>query len=199
MTLSSTLEEKVQRLLSINLQRRQFLTGLGGTAALAILPFSGCTTNSEDQNQTRFSAKQKPVLMAIQEHLFPHEEHAPGARDIRATEYLEMALNQPGFDPEIRDFIISGLDHILEYTEEEFNKSFIQLNAASREMTLTAIQNESWGTNWISLILSYLFEALLSDPIYGGNLEEIGWKWLEHMPGYPRPDERTRYATQTKG
>ncbi len=199
MNKAESIEQKINRLLSMNFQRRQFLAGVAGTAALSILPFSGCTTTSDKQEKNRFSAKQKPVLIVIQDHLFPREEHAPGARDILAANYLESAINQPGFDPEITDFIFSGLDQTIEYTEDKFDKSFIQLNATDREKVLLSIQEESWGSGWISLILSYIFEALLSDPIYGGNPNQIGWQWLEHTPGIPRPDERTRYAPQTKG
>ena len=39
----------------------------------------------------------------------------------------------------------------------------------------------------------YIFEALLSDPVYGGNPEGIGWRWLGHRPGFPRPNQRNRY------
>jgi gluconate 2-dehydrogenase gamma chain len=39
----------------------------------------------------------------------------------------------------------------------------------------------------LSLLLYYIFEALLSDPVYGGNPGGIGWQWLEHQPGFPRP------------
>ena len=40
-----------------------------------------------------------------------------------------------------------------------------------------------WGRAWLSLLLYYIFEALLSDPVYGGNPDGIGWQWLEHQPG----------------
>jgi len=199
MVVSTSLDQKLQHLLSSKVQRRQFLAGVAGTAALSILPFSGCATESDNQKLRIFSTKQKPTLISLQEHLFPREENAPGARDFNAANYLELAINQPGFDPEITDFIFSGLDQLIEYTKEKFDKSFIQINASDRQNTLLTIQDESWGSSWISLILSYLFEALLSDPIYGGNTNQIGWKWLEHTPGIPRPDEQTRYASQAKG
>ena len=31
------------------------------------------------------------------------------------------------------------------------------------------------------------------DPVYGGNPEMIGWKWLEHQPGFPAPIEGKTY------
>ena len=36
-------------------------------------------------------------------------------------------------------------------------------------------------------------EALLTDPAYGGNPDGIGWRWLGHTPGYPRPSAATIY------
>ena len=36
-------------------------------------------------------------------------------------------------------------------------------------------------------VMYYLAEALMLDPVYGGNPDMIGWKWLEHQAGFPRP------------
>jgi gluconate 2-dehydrogenase gamma chain len=52
-----------------------------------------------------------------------------------------------------------------------------------------------WGRAWLSLLLYYIFEALLSDPVYGGNPGEIGWRWLEHQPGFPRPPADKIYGS----
>ena len=50
------------------------------------------------------------------------------------------------------------------------------------------------GENWLSTLLLYIFEALLTDPVYGGNPNGIGWKWLGHNPGLPRPTADKRYG-----
>ena len=39
----------------------------------------------------------------------------------------------------------------------------------------------------------YLLEALLADPVYGGNTDEVGWKWLGYTAGFPRPPIGKRY------
>ena len=31
------------------------------------------------------------------------------------------------------------------------------------------------------------------DPVYGGNPDGIGWKWLMHPPGFPRPPKGKTY------
>ena len=43
-------------------------------------------------------------------------------------------------------------------------------------------------------MLLYIFEALLSDPVYGANVNEAGWNWLGYAAGLPRPD--TIYSDQ---
>ena len=49
------------------------------------------------------------------------------------------------------------------------------------------------GENWLSTLILYLMEALLTDPAYGGNPGGIGWRWLRHTPGYPRPTPDKTY------
>jgi len=44
-------------------------------------------------------------------------------------------------------------------------------------------------------MLTLIFEALLLDPIYGVNTNNIGWNWLNHDPGVPRPNKENMYPT----
>ena len=41
----------------------------------------------------------------------------------------------------------------------------------------------------LRVLLGFVLEAFLGDPVHGGNPEGIGWTWAEHRPGYPRPRE----------
>ena len=51
----------------------------------------------------------------------------------------------------------------------------------------------------IFIILTYLLQALLTDPVYGGNPNGVGWKWLHHQPGFPRPPkDETYFKLQNK-
>ena len=170
------------------------MSAAAGVSALTLLPFSGCSSNSSSKKNFIFAKEEKRILSAVQEHLLPHEENSPGAKDINAANYLEMVLNQPGFDPEIRDFIVDGLNRLIRYTKENQQPQFEKMDPQERENTLNALQELNWGQSWTSLILLYIFEALLSDPVYGGNPNGIGWTWLEHTPGLPRPLKSTRYG-----
>ena len=72
-------------------------------------------------------------------------------------------------------------------------RTFAELDDAKREQTLQRIAASEAGENWLSTLILYLMEALLTDPAYGGNPGGIGWRWLQHVPGYPRPPKGKTY------
>jgi len=127
------------------------------------------------------------TLAAVQEHMFPAGNNIPGAADIQAIVYLRNTLEDPAADGEDKAFIFKGVGWLNDLTQEHRGKPFVGLNEDRRETMLRQIEQSSAGQNWLSLLLTYLLEALLADPVYGGNLDGIGWRWLEHQPGYPRP------------
>ena len=63
----------------------------------------------------------------------------------------------------------------------------MKLNTDEKEKVLRQIEGSRAGSRWLSLMMTYLLEALLSDPVYGGNKDQKGWQWLEHIPGFPTP------------
>jgi len=62
-----------------------------------------------------------------------------------------------------------------------------------REQLLQRIAQANAGENWLSLLLMFIFGALLGSPVYGGNPDGIGWRWLEHNPGFPQPTSNNTY------
>jgi gluconate 2-dehydrogenase gamma chain len=125
--------------------------------------------------------------------LFPAEPDSPGASDINATSYLKNLLEENTFDRDEREFILNGPNWLNELANSEHGKAFAQLTTTQQEQLLQRIARTSAGENWLSLLLLYIFEALLSSPIYGGNPDGIGWRWLEHNPGFPQPTINTSY------
>jgi len=127
------------------------------------------------------------TLAAVQEQMFPAGDGAPGAADIHAIVYLRNTLDNQAADGEDREFIFNGVGWLNDLTQEHKGKPFIELDETQRENMLRQIEQSNAGQNWLSLLLTYLLEALLADPVYGGNPDGIGWQWLEHQPGFPRP------------
>lgn len=127
------------------------------------------------------------TLSEVLQHLFPAADDTPGASDINAIVYLHNTLENPAADGEDRAFIANGAGWLNELTQERFHRPFTSLDTTQRETVLRQIEQSRAGERWLSLLLTYLIEALLADPVYGGNPNGIGWKWLEHQPGFPTP------------
>jgi gluconate 2-dehydrogenase gamma chain len=176
------------------LKRRAFLqSGTALAAAPAVAAAKAAVTPAVVRGET-LDAGQWALFALVQEHLLPGEPDAPGAADVNATTYLDRALADPGFDPDIRGFLLRGAGWLDEHVAEtESDRRFVDLNAARREDLLRSFGETRRGGNWLSTLIDYTLEALLADPIYGGNPDGIGWAWLEHDPGRPRPDARTMY------
>ena len=174
------------------ISRRQFIrrTSLLGSlalmypaAVLAELRFSNDKQVSVDGlNNTAWK-----TLAAVQEVLFPAGENIPGASDIGATVYLYNAIENPNADGEDKDFIFRGIGWLDELTRDQHKKTFVQLSAIQQDDIIRQIVKSRAGRNWVSMLLTYTLEALLADPVYGGNKNKAGWEWLQHQPGYPAP------------
>ncbi len=191
-------KEKQEKLfgdfLAGKINRRTFLITLsafaGGYGLSKILP----EVLQLLQDSGPLSADQGKILGEVQRHLFPASDTSPGADEINALDYLKLVLLDPAVDPRDRKFIINGVGWLEEECQKMFTTAFTGLEYGQREQVLRAIEKENWGERWLSYLLKYIFEALLTDPLYGGNPDGIGWEWLNHTPGVPRPSQANRYG-----
>ena len=174
------------------LNRRQFIQLLASVSAY--WPISGFTmtdTRSVIDNETKsvYLNLEDPWLTIadVQEHLFPADETSPGAKDITALRFLRNMLDAPDTDAEEKEFLMNGPTWLNDLSNKQYQKSFTQLDSQTKEKLLRQIETSRAGSRWLSLMMSYLIEALLSDPVYGGNNKQQGWQWLEHIPGFPTP------------
>ncbi len=160
--------------------RRQFLIASAGGLAALFVPYTAAAPAEPPW----------PVLAAVQEHLFPTELTAPGAREIHALAYLQGVFADPQGDREEQGFILQGVVWLQDLARQRYAASFIDLDPIRRERLLREVANSDQGENWVATLLLYVCEALLCDPVYDGNPDGIGWAWLQHQPGFPRPTRR---------
>ncbi len=187
----SILQQQEQR------QSRRLFLGqsvalIGGLATATLVSAKGQTKAS---SQAVLSEPWLTVA-AVQEHLFPRisgEKASPGASDINALEYLQVMLNTPDADSDEGDFIIKGVGWLNGVANNLAGHPFTKLNKVDRERVLKKISTSTSGENWLSMLLNYIFEALLTDPVYSGNTNKAGWQWLEHQAGFPRPPVNKKY------
>jgi len=174
------------------ISRREFLsrlTLLGSLAACYPAASLASARSSAPPSPAWLNKDPWKTLAEVQQHMFPAARETPGASDIQATVYLRNTIENPAADGEDREFVFNGVGWLNELTQDQYQQSFATLDEQQRETVLRKIEQSQAGRNWLSLLLTYLLEALLADPVYGGNPDGIGWRWLEHQPGYPTPPE----------
>jgi gluconate 2-dehydrogenase gamma chain len=155
--------------------RRVFILGvIGAGTALALLP---------PNSKTHIDVSPFKVLQAVQETFFPKGVKAPSALEFGATNYLLNVSTHSSFVKSDLKFLFHGADLLI-----NAENNFLKMNPKDRDEALrNFVNSSSKAENWASLLLFYTLEALLSDPSYGGNKNERGWKWLGHNTGQPQP------------
>jgi len=159
------------------------------TSSLSMNSFGAAFDETWDKKlvDSGLSPDQWDMLFAVQNHLFPSEPGIPGAQDVNALAYFRSIITDPAYDESDRLFAKTGLVELELISKKIAQLSFIQLSVEQKELVLRTFEKQVNGYPWITTQLNYILEALLTDPLYGGNPNEIGWKWLEHTPGLPRP------------
>jgi len=195
----ATLTPEQRERLDISLARRHFVFNqLKSAVALSLAPawlsLSGCEAN-QDKNAQQRLLQIEPwyTFAAVQQQLFPDDGDGPDAKEIHATSYLKFVMEAPDTEPQNRHFILDGVDWLNRLAIARFVGVFANCESVQQKTLIQEISQSSAGERWLSYLLTYIMEALLSDPVYGGNPNGIGWKWLQHIPGFPRPPANKRY------
>ncbi len=168
------------------ISRRRLLMAAAGGSLATMFPLSAVAAENNRQKPAK-KLERWPVIDVVQQHLFPAEVKAPGAREINALAYLQFVVTDTTLDAEDREFITQGAVWMEGMAQQMHKASFTKLDEKDREAVLRRIAASDSGENWLSTLMLYIVEALLTDPVYGGNTDQLGWKWLEHIPGFPRP------------
>jgi gluconate 2-dehydrogenase alpha chain len=136
---------------------------------------------------TAFNLAEAATLDALFERLFPGDENGPGASSIGVIHYLDRALSGPcAHHLEAYRLGVYALDA---ESVDRFGKPFLEADSIQQQELIAALEQGSApnfraieGKTFFELARSHLQEGLFSDPIYGGNREKAGWRFLGH-PG----------------
>lgn len=177
------------------LHRRHFFRmTIAGLLATQIPWWVSCSADEKKNIDFSLNKEQNEIIKGVQEFLFPSDGNGPGAKDLQAEKYLQWVLLDEKMDIEERQYLLNGILWVEETALEEKETSFLQLSEGDQKEILRFIATQTWGESWFSMNLTFIFEALLSDPIYASNIHKQGWNWLEHHPGQPRPIEAMKYG-----
>lgn len=122
------------------------------------------------------------VIDRVFDILFPKTDTMPSAKEFNATIYLKQNSTSKYFDKDDLEYLLQGAKDFLGTFEE-----FLKVDIKKQEQYIKDANSSEYGQSWLSLLVYYGVEAMLSDPIYGGNANEIGWKSLNHKTGKPQP------------
>jgi len=182
------------------ISRRNALKSAAGAFAVSAMPSMAMSESASNEVKENNHAFQKALnsdpwltLDSVLQHLLPHSPSGPGAVDIQATQYLYNLVHQQPTPQDEVDFVFQGVGWLNGYAQGQTKRNFPQLSNEQKEKMLRAISRSPAGENWLSMLMSNMLEAMLSPPAYGGNPDGIGWKWLEHQPGFPLPNAGQRY------
>jgi len=123
------------------------------------------------------------VLEEVYEILFPKTTTMPSSKEFNALKFLLSTINHKSFLDYDKNLVINGANSFI----RSFPK-FLKLNKEEKKELIYSIVNDNdYANTWLSKLVYFGIEAMLADPIYSGNTNQIGWKSINHKIGYPRP------------
>ena len=161
-----------------------------------------------------FNDAQAKTISAMAERIFPKDNAGSGATDAHVLNYIDGRLTgawglgtktyrqgpyvQPtdsghGFQLAMtpRDIYKDALAALDAYCTRQFGKTFDALSAQQQDDTLHALEQGKVDTfttvpaaTFFAMFRQNVVEGLFADPLYGGNFNMIGWRWIG-FPGNP--------------
>ncbi len=172
--------------------RRQFIKGVGAFGVLSTMPWlSACRADTPVVEGVL--GKQSQMASDVMDVLFPEDGNGPSSAQIKAYPYLNWVLSDENYDADIKASIIKGMSRLAEFSKEQFGKPFGKMSPKEKVQLVEQAVLSDWGETLMARMVSMILDALVIDPIYGVNVDEVGWSWLGHIPGLPRADAKDKY------
>ena len=128
---------------------------------------------------TALSAQQRQILDAFVDRLVPKDELGPGALEMGAANYIDLALAEALVGE--KDAITAGLAATDTLARKQFDTPFTELPPEKKDQVLAALENDSRA--FFNRIRRLTLEGMFCDPYYGGNKNYAGWDLIR----YPGP------------
>jgi gluconate 2-dehydrogenase gamma chain len=120
-----------------------------------------------------FTLEQSVEVEAIAEQILPTDD-TPGAREARVIYFIDRALAT--FATDDRTLFVEGLKDLQKKARKRFGKTtrFSALSSAQQTELLKRIEKGEF----FELVRTMTILGMFSNPEYGGNHNQIGWKLL---------------------
>ena len=120
-----------------------------------------------------FTHEQSVEVEAIAAQIIPTDD-TPGAREARVIYFIDRALAT--FATEERAALVEGLNDLQKKARKRFGKTkrFSDLSSGQQTELLEGIEK----SQFFELVRTMTILGMFSNPEYGGNHDQIGWKLL---------------------
>ena len=120
-----------------------------------------------------FTQEQAVEVEAIAAQIIPTDD-TPGAREARVIYFIDRALAT--FAAEERPALVEGLKQLQKKTRKLFGKAkrFSELTSEQQITVLKGIEKSAF----FELVRTMTILGMFSNPEYGGNYNQIGWKLI---------------------
>jgi len=154
-------------------------------AGATLVPVAALTA-AAPAPRTALTASQRRILDAFVDRLVPKDELGPGALEIGAANYIDLALAD-ALAAE-KSTLAEGLAAMDALARKQFDASFAGLPPDKKDQLLTALENGTApdfpnARAFFARIRRLTLEGMFSDPYYGGNKNFAGWDLIR----YPGP------------
>lgn len=129
------------------------------------------------------------TLGAAVDRILPTEENAPGAAAVNAIGWIDALVADREIEEDEKARIRRGAATLDAFARKQGADDFASLSPTQQDAGLETLEARWEDRLILHALIAWSLEALLGDPIHGVNPEQIGWRWLDHRPGYPRPKE----------
>ena len=179
--------------------RRSFLSNTaratGGVITLGVLSRTGALDAQEappfEYIWQNLDARQGRTVDALTRMIMPSDNNGPGAAEARVIVYIDRALGS--HRAEYKESYVSGLAAFDQYCQLSHEAGFLDLDTRNQRRALMGIDRARSPRNWpgdapmgardfLRMLVTHTMEGMFSDPSYGGNYRETGWK-LIRFPG----------------
>ncbi len=172
--------------------RRAFV--IKTTSAVVFLSLPASVHLASCKSEPDKIPKNRSLILTLAGIIFPDtNDTSPGIREIGFARHLDFYLNDSNHDPDLQGLLIQRIEKFEKY----LTKNKIRLEKlpakAQRRLVEQMMREYDWFEKLISQIENIIIEACFLDPHYGVNKKQIGWKWVQHPFGTPRPDSRSDY------
>ena len=135
------------------------------------------------------TAQETEILSAMVDRLIPSDDMGPGAVEAGALRFIDRLLSE--FESESVQAYRTGLSALDHYSRYTRGAPFVELSERDKDSVLIDVQlGGATGAevgfagssgSFFNMVKGHTWQGTFGDPIYGGNVNFVGWDIL----GYP--------------